>query len=157
MNWMQRYKQRVEQENPQRQPTPQAVGVSVTHGVSEPLTEPTRTPAVVEDSTPVPSSVATDRPEVSERTPTEPMPAPKAAATDPREALERKRKSPTWRFEDSPEVKKRLAAGWRIVSERVCTNGTSYYSEPEGWVWQDGAPPPVLITVVAQENGGQNG
>jgi len=91
----------------------------------------------------------TQQPEVSD--------APKAAATDPREALERKRKSPTWRFEDSPEVKKRLAQGWRIVGERVCTNDTSYYSEPEGWVWQDGAPPPVLITVVAQENGGQNG
>ena len=42
---------------------------------------------------PVPSSVATDCPEVSERTPTEPMPAPKAAATDRREVSEQKQKA----------------------------------------------------------------
>ena len=56
MNWMQRYKQRVEQENPQ----PERQGESL-----DPV-------AVVENSTS--SSVATDRPEVSERKPTEPIP-----------------------------------------------------------------------------------
>lgn len=69
MNWIQQFKQRVEQENPQperirQKPRPQGT-VSALSGESlDPV-------AVVENSTP--SSVATDRPEVSERKPTEPI------------------------------------------------------------------------------------
>lgn len=49
------------------------------------------------------SSVATDRPEVSERTPTFPMPAPQAAATDRPEVSERKPTEPIQISESKPE------------------------------------------------------
>ena len=54
---------------------------------------------------------------------------PKAAQTDRPEVPEPK----VWRFEDSPEVQRRLSMGWRRVGERCVTDGTYFYSERVRW------------------------